>query len=494
LGLFDKKQLVPAKTVQQYIDEVPIWADGTPLEKPPLTGMQLRIWLLAVAGKFFEGLVVFTTGVALPLMKKEFMMTPSQSGIVGATSLFGILIGATALGSLSDRFGRKEIFIFESFLFVVFLALLTLSSSFVMLVVCLFCVGLALGCDYPTAHLVISESIPSRYRGALVLGAFTFQAVGALVGTVTGFIILGHSSSLSDWRWMYGLAIIPGLLVALGRFFVTQSPQWLASHGRIKEACQQTRELLQRNPAYPKDIEIQQPSDGDDPGKEQGSFLKLFQKKKNRRATIFASLPWFIQDLSTYGIGIFTPVILSKIVGTADSAPSTISQIVHTDMLATKGAAMIDLLLLVGSILAIFLVDRFGRIKLQIFGFIGCAIGLLIAALSYNFSAGGRLVCIYIGFMIFNFMTNLGPNSMTYLLAGEVFPTKIRGTGAGFAASFAKIGAVLTAFCFPILLKTIGTQALISLLALTALLGAWITWHYRIETNGIDLEKVDSES
>ena len=65
---------------------------------------------------------------------------------------------------------------------------------------------------------------------------------------------------------------------------------------------------------------------------------------------------------------------------------------------------------------------------------------------------------IFIGFMLFNFMTNLGPNAQTYLLAGEVFPTAIRGTGAGFAAAFGKVGAVPTAFLFPILLAGIGTR------------------------------------
>ncbi len=87
--------------------------------------------------------------------------------------------------------------------------------------------------------------------------------------------------------------------------------------------------------------------------------------------------------------------------------------------------------------------------------------------------------------MMFNYMTNLGPNAQTYLLAGEVFPTAIRGYGAGFAASFAKIGAVLTAFLFPILLKAIGTQALLVCLIIASLLGAVATWVWRVETRGV---------
>ncbi len=92
--------------------------------------------------------------------------------------------------------------------------------------------------------------------------------------------------------------------------------------------------------------------------------------------------------------------------------------------------------------------------------------------------------------MLFNFTTNLGPNAQTYLLAGEVFRTNIRGKGAGFAASFAKIGAVATAFLFPILLKEIGTQALLVGLIATSLVGAIVTWLFRIETAGVDLETI----
>ena len=86
-------------------------------------------------------------------------------------------------------------------------------------------------------------------------------------------------------------------------------------------------------------------------------------------------------------------------------------------------------------------------------------------------------------------MTNLGPNSQTYLLAGEVFPLRLRGLGAGFAAAAGKVGAVITAFFFPALLRSMGSDRLLLLLALTSLVGALITWFYRIETRGMDMEK-----
>src|SRR5262245_59058763 len=178
------------RTVQDYIDETPVWADATPVHHSPLTNMQWLIWGLAAAGKFFEGMVVFTTGVALPFMGKEFALGATEKGIVAASSLFGILVGATLLGGLADRYGRKQMFIIEMVLFGIFTAVLTLSASYVVAVAALVGIGIALGCDYPTAHLIISESIPSRIRGRMVLAAFGFQAVGGLVGTAVGFLIL----------------------------------------------------------------------------------------------------------------------------------------------------------------------------------------------------------------------------------------------------------------------------------------------------------------
>jgi MFS family permease len=165
------------KTVQDYIDETPVWADATPLRSSPLTDMQWLIWGLAAAGKFFEGMVVFTTGVALPLMAEEFSLGASEKGVVAASSLFGILVGATLFGGLEDRYGRKQMFIVEMVLFGIFTAVLTFSPSYLVAVAALVGIGVALGCDYPTAHLIISESIPSRIRGRMVLAAFGFQAV-----------------------------------------------------------------------------------------------------------------------------------------------------------------------------------------------------------------------------------------------------------------------------------------------------------------------------
>jgi putative MFS transporter len=478
------------KSVQEYIDETPVWRDGTVLRTTPMTGMQWRIWTLAAAGKFFEGLVVFMTGVAMPLIADEFKMNPTQHGVVGAASLFGILVGAVGLGSLSDHFGRKRMFVVEMFIFMIFLCLLVVSPSYLWLVIFLFGIGVALGCDYPTAHLMISESIPSGMRGRLVLAAFGFQALGALTGTGVGYVILKNIPEIGAWRWMYATAIIPGLVVTIGRLSITESAHWLLARGQIEMAKQQTARLLRRNPPYPRGVTLSGGHRHTAAHTPKNRSYGILFGKENRRATILASVPWFLQDLGTYGIGIFTPAILAASVGHKTKYARNLTDLINNDVLAARGAALIDILLIVGIICAILLSDRVGRIRLQIIGFIGCAAGLLLASFSGFYTGEPHILFVFLGFMLFNFMTNLGPNAQTYLLAGEVFPTRVRGMAAGFAAAFAKIGAVMTAFLFPILLADIGTQALLYILVGTSLLGAIVTWAFQIETTGINLETI----
>lgn len=493
---------VKGRSVQDYIDETPYWKDSTKLPGAPMTNMQWMIFALACFGKFFEGMVVFMTGVALPLMVKEFGLEPDQKGFIAAAPLFGILIGATALGTLADIYGRKKMFIIELIIFAVFVVGITYVNEisgltgidpFFLIVFLLFGTGLALGCDYPTAHMVISECIPSSVRGRMVLSAFGFQAIGALAGVAVGFVILSTTPELASWRWMYAATLIPAIPVIIGRFYITKSAHWLVSQGNYEEAERELERLLRRNPVYPKKVTLARNPD-ENHHKKGKSFLALF-KRKHRRRTILASVPWFLQDLGTYGIGIFTPTILATVVGHKVADAQTVAQIIHNDMKAAEGAVLIDTLLIIGIICAVFLADKVGRMRLQIFGFLGCAVGLFIAALSLNFDEGSTIsmILIFLGFMLFSFMTNMGPNAMTYLIAGEVFPTKLRGKGAGFAASFAKIGAVLTAFLFPVLLASIGTTALLYCLVVTSLLGALVTWGFAIETKGLNLEKLDAD-
>jgi MFS transporter, putative metabolite transport protein len=461
--------ILAGKSLQGYIDETP---------PRPLSSMQWRIWALAASGKFFEGMVVFLTGVAIPLIEKDLALSSALKGSVAAATLFGILVGASLFGNLADRLGRKFVFVLEMLLFSVFVALTSLAWNIASLVFFLFLVGVSLGADYPTAHLIVSESTPSRYRGRMVLGAFAFQSIGSLGGVLLGLLVLWLRPEVGAWHWMYGALIIPGMLVVLLRMTIPESAHWLLSRERVEAAHRSARALLGRT------VDLVRSDRFKGERRSRRNYGELFSRR-NLRVTILAAVPWLLQDLATYGIGIFTPTILGTLFTKSGS------NFIFKDMVAAQGSGAIDLFLLFGFIASLCLVDIWGRIPLQIIGFIGCAGGLAIASLSAMGIPDGhelKIPLVFAGFMLFNFMTNFGPNAMTYVLSGEVFPMEIRGIGAGFAASFAKIGAVSTAFFFPILRESIGTANLLHLLVLTSLAGAAVTYIFRVEPKGKNLE------
>jgi hypothetical protein len=169
------------QSVQDHIDEVPMWADGTRLRSAPMTGMQWLIWSLAAAGKFFEGFVVFMTGVALPLLSREFNIGAAENGLITAATLFGILVGAVGLGGMSDRFGRKVMFVVEMVIFVAFLAALVFAPNFYLVVVCLFGIGLLfVRGEIEKAEQACTTALSGRGQACITRqaggGGFSFQA------------------------------------------------------------------------------------------------------------------------------------------------------------------------------------------------------------------------------------------------------------------------------------------------------------------------------
>ena len=246
--------------------------------------------------------------------------------------------------------------------------------------------------------------------------------------------------------------------------------------------------LLSRKPLYPQEVALVRHV-ADEASASKQTFLALFNAR-NLRATIFSSAPWFLQDLGTYGIGVFTPTLIAAALGSGPDKIRSPADLIASGIHSAEAAALTTSLLIVGIIFAIALADKFGRIRLQVFGFLGCAVGLVIATLSIDAEGAIKVDLIMAGVMLFNFMTNLGPNAQTYLLAGEVFPTEVRGMGAGFAAMIGKVGAVATTYGFPILLATMGTRTLLYALAVSSVLGAVVTWIFRIETTGVNLDRI----
>lgn len=446
------------------------------LARKPLCRTQWLIWALAAAGKFLEGLVVFSAGPVLPLVGDAFQLGALQSGAVAAADLLGILIGSLLFGALADRWGRRPVFIAEMGLLLVGLLLAGLSPGPWWLIGALLLVGLALGADYPTAHLMIAESIPAAVRGRLVLAAFSFQALGVVGGAALGVLVLQLAPPLQAWRLFYLLPALPVLLLTLWRWRLPESSHWLLSRGEQAAAEQALAQVLQR-PGLRLLPLPQAPATQAIPWR--AAFGQLGSPRL-RRATTLAVVPWFLQDLGTYGIGIFLPLLLSGARGEGLGGG-----VIGMELFGVRSSGLIDLALLAGFAVAIAGTDRWGRMPLQIGGFLGCAAGLLLAAAGAGAGTHApQLPLLMAGLLLFQFMTNLGPNAQTYLLAGELFPTPVRGRAAGLAAAAGKVAAVLIALLLPAALQHWGAPPVLLLLAGSSLLGALVTRLCRIEPSG----------
>lgn len=454
------------------------------LEVTRLGSLHWRVWWLSAMGVFLDGFDLFIIGVALPLISREFAPGPFMTGLIGAAAVLGSVLGGFLGGRFTDRYGRKSLYLADLGFFIVFGLFSAFSWDIWSLVFFRFMLGV--GVDYPICASYVSEFMPSRIRGKMLIGAFSFQAAGMLCGAVAGVIILNILPDYGAWRWMLGVGVVPAVIVLALRTTVPESPRWLIDKGEFKKAgeiiARIVPELKDRVDAIVADMQ---------------AHSRQVQKTAMRyghlltgqylRRTILAVVPWFCMDIATYGIGLFTPTILAVI--TYDTETNFILK----DLAATKGAAYLDIFLIIGFLLNIWLVDKWGRIRLQMLGFGGMALGLLIlsAATETAGQGGASLYLVIPGFVLFNLLMNMGPNATTFILPAELFPTCMRASVHGIATSAAKLGAALGIFLLPILKAYAGIPATLLVVAAASILGLLVTALFKVNTTGRSLEDIN---
>ncbi|MDC0535088.1 MFS transporter [Francisellaceae bacterium] len=451
-------------------------SDIHPLDDLPLNKQHWKILTLAAMGVFLDGFDLFIIGVAIPLIIDQWHISLTMAGVIGAAAPLGAIIGAGFLGRFTDRFGRKMMLLFTVLVFVIFNATSALSTGPMMLIITRFLLGVGIGADYPTGSTYVSEIMPAYLRGKMLVGSFSFQALGALSGAAFGLLILYVYPDDNAWRIMLGAGAVPAIILFALRFSLPESPRWLINNGKTKKANKVASKIVGKKVKIkPEKVDNSQPG-----------YLALFKQKYLKR-TILTSVPWFLMDVSLYGVVFFTPMIIEQIVSTSSDS------FIERDMLATKSAMYLDIFLIIGVFAAFYLVEKWGRIKLQKVGFIGMFIGLLVLAVS-NYLGGGAIeqIALFVGFILFNFMVNMGPNPTTYMLPAEIFPTRIRGTGHGFAAATGKVGAAVGIFLLPTMKEAIGLGPTMFIISGTALLGYVITQMLGIETQGKSLDEIDA--
>lgn len=447
-----------------------------------------KLWLVSSTGVALDGFDLFSIGVALALMRLDPSFATDSFGVSAAAvvgaAVAGAIIGAGVSGPLIDRFGRIHALIGSASFLLIFCIASALAGSLLQLIIFRALMGVGIGAMYPVSATIVAETSKRGQRGRQVGSTIAFQAVGMVLGAIGSLVVLSVVEPTSAWRWVLALGAPPALAMIIIAPSLTPSPRWLAAKGRVEEAREAARKLgLHFKP------EKQVPA-----LENRFRFLELFTRK-NARKTVLACIPWALMDIATYGVGIFTPVILlqesAREASHIAKGANSVAHMIANERSMLEATTVLDLLLLIGFVIGITLVDKVGRIRLQTLGFVGMAVGLGILAFAGT-GENSIVALVFVGFAVFNLSMNAGPNTTTYILPAEVFPTHLRATGHGFAAACAKSGALAGTIALPILIEHLGLTIGLGIVMLCCLLGAVVTLLARIETTKISLEKVDT--
>lgn len=461
------------------------------MDDAPFTLKHAHIWFLSAMGIFLDGFDLFVMSIALPLIIVQFSATPLEQGIVGAAAVIGAIFGALIGGRLCDRFGRKKVFLFDLLIFIIFAILSSFAWSIESLIIFRFLLGVGIGADYPVCASYVSEFMPKRIRGRMLIAAFSFQAVGIFVAAAIGLFILAMHPSESAWRWMLVAGAVPAIIILVLRRAIPESARWHIQRKEWKLAMGVVRYLIpdftMKKPIKPPVEDIVQKKHEKVPAWH--SYLSLYTElfsKKNLRRTILITVPWFFMDFAFYGVGIFTPILITAMISTHGVGFNFIAQ----DFYSSEYTVLLDVFLVIGFILNILFIERIGRIRLQLAGFIGMAVGMFILAASQSGSQT-IIALAFVGFGLFNLLQNFGPNATTFLLPAELFSTRLRATAHGFAAGLAKVGAACGIIFVPLMTASYGVRNTVIFMGIICIVAFVVTWFTRIDMTGRSLEELE---
>ena len=435
-----------------------------------------HFWIVGVAslGQLIGTAVATIAGVIIPML--NIILHPELSGfmqgVIGASDLIGICIGSVIFGRLSDKYGYLFFFRFCPALIFVASTIAVFIPDVAVLTVCLFIVGLGIGGEYSLDSDYVSELIPDKYKSTMVGVTKTACAFGNIIAAGVCFGLLLYWKDAHEWsKLMWIVSVISGLMVLLRiRFY--QSPGWLLSKGKTKEAQEAVRKFLGNDVV----LTIPQHKEEDAPNEAQPSKTGIFRFCiVNWKKVVLSGIPWACEGLGVYGIGVFLPILVMAL-GLEHFEPGEAVIFHVTD--SVKITLYISCIILPGFIAGLILVNRKKSItSIQTWGFILCtlALGILMPAYELHWN---KWVAIG-AFMAFEFFLNMGPHLITYVLPPKIYEVSQRGQGVGIAASVGKIGAIAGVFIIPLMLHWGGAMLVLGVSAGVMALGALITFIFR---------------
>jgi PHS family inorganic phosphate transporter-like MFS transporter len=422
-------------------------------------------------GFFTDAYDLFIIGVASTLIAKQWHLSATQTGLINSMTLLGAFLGACLLGRLADVVGRKRIALFDASMMLVFALASAVAPSFVFLVGFRFLLGLGVGGDYPVSAVLMSEYANRKDRGRLVGLVFAMQALGTVTGYIAGLVLLsvGVDHDLV-WRILLGLGALPSALVLYARLRMPESPRYLAW---VKGDGHRAARSLQAFSGVVANGVARAP--------ERISLKRFFSNRRLLLTLLGTAGTWFVFDYAYYGNAVSAPKIVLQVLG----AGATLQQSLLFNLLVFSVAAV------PGYILACLFMDRIGHRRLQLIGFPAMGAMFLMIALIPGVTAVTAPFLLLFGASYF--FAEFGPNTTTFVMAAECYPTSVRTTGHGLSAGIAKLGAFLGVYLFPQISNAFGLTGALEFAAGMAVAGTLLTLLLP-ETSGRTLEDISDET
>ncbi|KAG6040609.1 hypothetical protein E4U41_007723 [Claviceps citrina] len=516
------------------------------IDKVPFGLHHIRAILVAGVGFLLDSYDIFSINLITTLLGMVFwsgrdvrngfggnngFLPDATSQALKASTSVGIVAGMIVFGWLADALGRRRMYGIELaiLIFGTFsCALVSCSPSINSAGILIFwrvLMGIGIGGDYPLSSVITSEFAPTRWRGAMMSAVFSMQGLGQLMAAIVSLITtVAFKSSFVDianeescdtacqvaadraWRIIVGIGAIPACFALYYRITIPETPRYTfdvqhdvekadadikayVSSLSISDLDGSRRHSRSRSKVSERSLDLPKASWAD--------VFAYFREWRNFKVLIGTTMSWFFLDLAFYGLGLNQGIVLHAIgYGRGSNMYHKLwNNAVGTIILTAAGS-------LPGYWTAVFTIDTVGRKPLQVYGFVLLTIVFAVLGFKLDDLSERTMLALYI---IGQYFFSAGPNTTTFVVPGECFPTRYRSTGHGVSAAMGKLGAIIAQVisipllrdgkvrgcvgnaCFPHL------DQLLRLFALFMLLGTLVSFLIP-ETKGVTLEELSGES
>jgi SP family arabinose:H+ symporter-like MFS transporter len=357
-----------------------------------------------------------------------FHLTPFTLGLTVFIGLVGTVIGAMVSGVLGQKIGGREALRIMAILYTISAIGCAFAWNWDVLMVARFVGGLGIGGSSVLGPVYIAELAPAKWRGRMV-GLFQINiVVGILLAYLSNYIITTQNLGPLQWRWEFGVAIIPSGLFLIMLYGIPRSSRWLVTTNQTDEA----RKVLEMMGSPNSEAELREIIDSIH--LERGAKQEpLFNGRYNRPILLAISVGLFNQLSGINAILYYSNYIFASAGFSSSSAA-----------LQTVGVGLVNL---IATFFGMSLIDKLGRKTLLLIGAIGTAFSLAgVAAIFYTNSHQNLLVWLLVTFIIF-FAVSQG--SVIWVYISEVFPSRVRSKGQSVGSSSHWIMNALIAGAFP---------------------------------------------